>query len=704
MGHPISRAPVVLSAAGTGLVVDVAGPGTPRVAHWGADVGGAAGDVIQAGSVDGIGPLTVPLLPAQVDGWMGRPGLSGHRDGTAGHLRLAQTGPVDVAYDPAGGGSLTAKLADKDAGIEVTSELVLAPQGVLRMRHKVRNIGTGTWTLDGAMCLLPLPAEAGEVLDTTGHWGRERAPQRVAFGYTTLAHESRRGRTGFGAPPLYVAGAPGFGFRHGQVWGVHVGWSGNHQYLAQRLPDFDGILGGGELLMPGEVRLAPGESYATPWAHFVHSSEGLDGLSERMYAFLRARAAHPRSPRPLTLNVWEAVYFDHSLERLTALADRAAAIGVERFVLDDGWFLGRRDDTAGLGDWYVDPDVWPDGLAPLVSHVRKLGMQFGLWVEPEMVNPDSRLAREHPDWVLAAPGRTPKPHRNQQVLDIARPDAFDYILGRLDALVTEYEIGYLKWDHNRDLVEAVHDGAAGVHAQTTAAYRLIDELRRRHPELEIESCSSGGSRVDLGILSRTDRIWTSDNNDPMERQQIQRWTGLLVPPELMGCHVGPPVSHTNDRATRLRFRCVTALFGHAGIEWDITECDDDELKELTDWIKAYRRLRGLLHSGRPVRVDHPDPAAHLYGVARDDHAVFAYVQLASSASTAPVRLRLPGLTPDARYSVTLCPEIPAPFVRGALWRPNLTLTGAALAAHGVAAPMLTPGDGYVLELHREDLP
>jgi alpha-galactosidase len=704
--------PVVLSAAGTSLVVDVAGPGTPRVVHWGADVGElgrrAAAELLKAGALAGpgrsTGPLTVPLLPVESDGWMGRPALSGHRDGAVCHPRLTLSGPVRVVRDPAGGGALTAELADPAAGIEVTGELWLSAQGVLRMRHTVRNAAPGRWTLDGALCLLPVPAAAAEVLDTTGHWARERAPQRIAFGHGLVAHENRRGKTGFDGPPLYVAGTPGFGFRHGEVWGAHVGWSGNHQYVAQRLPELDGVLGGGELVLPGEIRLAAGESYATPWVYFVHSAAGLDGLAGRMHAFLRARPEHPRSPRPLTLNTWEAVYFDHSLDRLTALADRAAAIGVERFVLDDGWFQGRRDDSAGLGDWYVDPEVWPDGLGPLVTHVRRLGMRFGLWVEPEMVNPDSRLARAHPDWVLAAPGRTPAPVRNQQVLDVARPEVFDYLLGRLDALVADYEIDYLKWDHNRHLVEAVHDGAAGVHAQTAAAYRLVDELRRRHPDLEIESCAGGGGRVDLGVLARTDRIWTSDNNDPYERQQIQRWTWQLVPPELTGCHVGPPVSHTNGRATRLRFRCLTALFGHAGIEWDITTCTAEELAELADWVGAYRRLRGLLHAGRTVRADHPDPAAYLYGVVAADggHAVFAYAQLASSAAFGPVRLRLPGLTPDARYTVALCPELPPPVQRGVPWRPDLTLTGAALAAHGVAAPMLTPGDGYVLELHREE--
>ena len=310
--------------------------------------------------------------------------------------------------------------------------------------------------------------------------------------------------------------------------------------------------------------LGTGEEYATPWLYAVWSDRGLDGLSAALHAWQRARPGHPASPRPVVLNTWEAVYFDHGLERLTGLADTAAELGVERFVLDDGWFRGRRDDSAGLGDWYVDEDVWPDGLAPLIEHVRGRGMEFGLWVEPEMVNADSDLFRAHPDWVLGVPGRLPPEWRRQQVLDLANPDCFAYLLERLDALLGEYDIAFLKWDHNRDLVEA------RVHAQTLAVYRLLDELRARHPGVEIESCASGGGRVDLGILERTDRVWASDSNDALERQAIQRWTGLLLAPELVGAHVGPPRAHTTGRTHDLSFRVATALFGHFGFEWDVS--------------------------------------------------------------------------------------------------------------------------------------
>jgi alpha-galactosidase len=347
----------------------------------------------------------------------------------------------------------------------------------------------------------------------------------------------------------------------------------------------------------------------------------------------------------------------------------------------------------------------------LFDKVRSLGMQVGLWVEPEMVNLDSDLVREHPDWLLSAPDRLPLPWRRQQVLDLARAEAFGYLLERLDALVTEYRVDYLKWDHNRDLHQASHEGRAGVHAQTAALYRLLDALRDRHPGLEIESCASGGGRVDLGILERTDRVWASDTNDALERQQIQRWTGLLLPPELVGAHVGPPRAHTTGRVVDLGMRLLTSLFGHAGIEWDITGCTPQELDRLRAWTALYRELRPLLHTGRTVRADLPGDDTLLHGVVAADgsHAVYAYVRLRTGDLVDPGAVCLPGLDGDRRYRVRLRTELddegPASPFAGLTGEPawarrpeGLVLPGAALAAPGVALPMLRPAAGVLVEV------
>jgi alpha-galactosidase len=696
---------VHLAAGPVSVVLDARGGGLPAVVHWGAALGELTESDLEALADATVGPspnstpdgpVPLALLPEAAGGYQGRPGLRGHRAGTAwvtsfrvADLRVTGSTAEIVAEDP-----------DALLHLEITVELTQS--GVLRTRSRVANDGTGPYTVDGLAVALPVPARATELLDLTGYWAHERHPQRRAFDVGTWARESRRGRTGHDATLALVAGTAGFGFRHGEVWGLHVAWSGNHATFAERLPEGTATLGGGELLAAGEVILAPGEEYATPWLYAVHSTRGLDGLSAAFHTWLRSRPTHPATPRPVVLNTWEAVYFDHDLDRLRSLADVAARLGVERFVLDDGWFRHRRDDTAGLGDWYVDETVWPDGLTPLIEHVTGLGMRFGIWVEPEMVNEDSDLYRAHPDWVLGpGHGALPPRARHQQVLDLNVPEAYAYLLERLDELLAGNDIAFLKWDHNRDLVAAGHNGRAGTHGQTLAVYRLLDELRVRHPGVEIESCSSGGARVDLEILARTDRVWASDSNDALERQTIQRWTALLLPPELIGSHVGPPTVHSSGRTQHLPFRFATALFGHFGIEWDIAAATESELDGLVAGIACYRRLRGLLHTGEVVRADHPDPAAYVHGVVAPDRAagVFAYVQLRSSARAVPAPMCLPGLDPARRYRVELSePAGPAITLgRSASWTTR-ELTGRVLAEVGLRPPILAPEQAWLVEV------
>jgi alpha-galactosidase len=719
-----------LNRAGVSVVLDVSGPGLPQVRHWGAALGELSAGDLAALVLSGTGqlvsntmdaPVPVAVLPEQSAGWLGTPGLAGHRDGThfSTAFRVAgvdrsPTGPDRTGPDRTGpemissAQRVTVTAEDRQAGLSLLLELELTGSGLLRQRATLTNVGGGSpYTVDGVLVTLPVPAHATELLDLTGRHLRERGPQRGPFTLGTHLREGRRGRTGTDASLVLAAGEAGFGFRTGEVWAMHVGWSGNHRTLAERTPAGVGLLGGGELLLPGEVRLARGQSYRTPWVYGSYG-RGLDAVAARFHDHLRSRPGHPASARPVTMNTWEAVYFEHRLDTLTALADAAAEVGAERFVLDDGWFRGRRDDHAGLGDWTVDTAVWPAGLHPLVDHVRGLGLQFGLWVEPEMVNPNSELARAHPDWILAAAGRTPPESRFQQVLDLGRPEVYAHLLDRLDAILAEYDIGYLKWDHNRDLVEAGHQptGTAGVHRHTLAVYRLMDELRARHPGVEIESCSSGGGRVDLGVLERTDRVWASDTIDALERQQIQRWTTQLLPPELIGAHVGAPRAHTTGRVQTLDFRAGTAIFGHFGIEWDLVTASTADRARLAQWVAAYRDLRGLLHRGRVVRVDHHDPATLVHGVVAPDasRAVFAVVQLATSVQAPTGPVRLPGLDPDARYH--LAPLPPGDVIDGPAqsplpwWTSGVDLPGRVITEVGVQAPTLHPERLVLIEARR----
>ena len=293
------------------------------------------------------------------------------------------------------------------------------------------------------------------------------------------------------------------------------------------------------------------------------------------------------------------------------------------------------------------------------------------------------------------------------MLDLGNDEAFRYVQERLDAILDEYPIGYLKWDHNRDLQDAGHPpgGEAGVHAQTAALYRLMDALKARHPGLEIESCSSGGGRADLGVMARADRIWASDTNDALERQRIQRWTGLLLPPELVGCHVGPPHSHTTGRTQDLPFRAGTAFFGHFGIEWDIAAATAQDRTEMARWVALHKRFRDLLHSGTVVRADHPDPDLWVHGVVDrgSQEGIFAVVSLRQRVWTRPGRVRLPGLLDATTYRVSLLPpadKAPTNDTRPAPWPSAVPveLPGSVLASVGLEIPSMYPEQLLLMHL------
>ncbi|WP_232547335.1 alpha-galactosidase [Propioniciclava soli] len=684
-----------LARGGVSLVLTTRDGHLPVVTYWGPALDGAD---------DPAATLTPPfvsdqteelvecsLLPEESRGWLGTPGLAGHRAGR--HSTHA------FVVDEVDADATSATFRAVADGLALTLTVALTEEGVVELAAELTNTGADAYTLDALTPALRVPPHARELLDLTGRHLRERSPQRHPFSVGSLRRDNRRGRTSLQSTTLMIAGEEGFGFRTGRVWGVHVAWSGNHTHLAERSHGGEQILAGGELFGPGELVLAPGETYATPMV-LASFGVGLDALSARYHGWLR-RVSGPRRPRPITLNTWEAVYFAHDHDALVELAEAAARVGVERFVLDDGWFGSRRDDTTGLGDWAVSDAVWPGGLEPLAEAVRGLGMEFGLWVEPEMVNLDSDLARAHPDWILRPDAeRLPLRVRNQHVLNLTRPEVVDHLAERLVELVRRIGIAYLKWDHNRDLIEAC--GVAGerlVHDQTLAYYRLVEHLKRECPGLEIESCASGGGRVDLGVLTRTDRIWASDCNDALERQDIQRWTGLLLPPEVVGAHVGPPRAHTTGRTQELSFRAGTALFGHFGIEWDLRTASQTELERLAAWVGRAKEVRDLLATGATVRTEDRD-GTRVHGVVGPDRALFAVVQLATSPTYPTAPVTLPGLDPDARWRVRLDELTPQPGLPWASGTP--VLSGRALAESGLAAPTLHPEHLAIIHLERSE--
>ncbi|MGN6128697.1 MAG: alpha-galactosidase, partial [Humibacter sp.] len=693
-----------LREAGISLVVESSPDSLPSVLYWGRSLGdldhAALAALAELARGVRVGneldePRTVGLLAEARQAWMGPQGLSGHRaDGTGAFPAFAGVSVVREHADSAVvADRLLASGADAEAGISVRLEIEMLVSGLARVRATVRNDGDSVYTADDLTLALPVPGRAVELLDFSGRHNGERRPQRSALVDGTHLREARRGRTGQDAATLLVAGTPGFGPERGEVWAVHVAWSGNQRMWAHRSNGGRTALGGGELLLPGELELTPGSEYTGPWLYASYG-DGLDEASARIHRMLRARPNHPPIGRPVTLNKWEAVYFDHRPELLIDLADLAAATGVERFVLDDGWFGSRRHDRAGLGDWTVSEAVWPDGLAPLVDHVRRLGMQFGIWFEPEMVNPDSDLARRHPEWILSPRRRDAPLARQQLVLNVAHPGAYAHLREHIVALVTRHRIDYIKWDHNRDLVEPVDrtTGRAGVHAQTVAVYRLIDEVRAACPWLEIESCSAGGGRIDLGIVEHTDRFWTSDSNDPLERQRIQRGTSLLVPPELLGSHVGAARAHTSGRTSSLAFRAITAMIGSFGIEWDLREASADELGELRAWIAEFVRLRPLIERGTLLRLETQAALVAQSIVAEDRaHALVTIASIDTPTHLPGPAVVLRGLDPQRSYrlarvqAASVDPTASRP--QPAWWSEPCVLPGSVLMTAGLPSPI-----------------
>lgn len=637
------------------------------------------------------------LLREHSRGWLGYPTISGHRAGSDWSTRFELS---SIVSDHS---SMTATMRDSAAQLELAIRAELDGFGILRLGYKLVNLGAD-YTLNELCYWLPLPSEANQTLDFAGRWSNERNPQQRPIAVGQWVRDSHEGRSGHNATIGQIALTERTNFADGAAWSVALAWSGDSQYRVERTYEGATSIGASEVLLPGEVILGTGESYQAPELVASFSAAGLDGLAANYHRHIRARAKHPKSPRPLTLNMWEAIYFDHSEERVRRLVDAAAAIGVERVVLDDGWFGSRRNDRSGLGDWQVSPEVWPNGLRPISDYVASKGMQFGLWFEGEMVNVDSQLFREHPDWILSEQGRIAPTWRHELVLNLANPDAYKYILESVSEVVTSCSVKYIKWDHNRTLVDAGSAGRPAIHRQTKAIYRLFDELKARHPGLEIESCASGGGRIDLGAVDHVDRFWTSDNNDALERQRIQRWTAQFIPIELLGTHIGPTPGHQTGRRLSLAFRALTALFGHAGIEWDITTLSSDELEQLRNWISYYKSHRDLLHSGTMVRVDYPDPNHHLYGVVNADlsSALFSYVQLDPIATSHPPRLHLTGLEPTSTYRVrAVRPAGAAGFlsIKSPDWiDSDLVATGSVLASIGLPAPVLQPAEGILIEV------
>lgn len=641
-------------------------------------------------------PPTPGLLPERKDGWSGAPAIDVTYEGAAIDTDFR------VTQWSASGDALAITYADDQAGLKARIMWEIDEHGVVDCDLVITNISTREYSLDRAASLsLPVPHRFTEVTTYSGRWAGEMRETRRAIAPDGFARTSAIGKQGFSAGNWLLLHDP----YSGEAIGAHLEWSGDYDTRLEC--DTQGASDGRAKLQMaarwdmGEITLAPGETHESVGAIFARG-EDRDALTKAFHDYMRGGVIPFRresGPRKVHLNSWEALGFNLSGPELFALVDNAAELGVERFVLDDGWFGGRRGDRTSLGDWFVSLDVFPTGLGPLIDRVKSKGMDFGLWVEPEMVSPDSDLYRAHPDWCIHLEGRERGTMRGQLVLDLTIPEASAYIYRRLSALLKEYDIAYLKWDHNRDFFPT----AARGYAQTQALYRILEGLRA-WPGLEIESCSSGGGRIDTRILSKTHRVWPSDNNDAIERVRIIRAWSQFLPLEVLGSHVGPSPNPITGRRLSMDFRAKVAMFGHMGVEADPSTMSERDRTTLAAHIALYKEWRDVLHAGDLFRVEHPDAGISGLMAVHEGKGLALAAQTGFSPAFDAAPVRLPGLESEALYRVTL-PQ-PWPF-KSALylanadqWREGIALSGRALGTQGLALPLTHPETAWLIALEK----
>ena len=533
----------------------------------------------------------------------------------------------------------------------------------------------------------PLPQRPGWRLSAVhGGWSAEGRLERTAVptGETTLT--SRRGHTGHHTAPWTMLDAGDADEEHGEVWATALAAGGSWRLTVQRTAAGRVGVVASEGHEGVEIALAAGQRHTTPVGVAAYSAAGFGGSSRAFHAYVRRHVLpHPDELRPVLYNSWEATSFQVDEENQMALARRAAALGVELFVVDDGWFGRRDDDRAGLGDWTPHRGRFPRGLRPLADEVHRLGMAFGVWVEPEMVNADSDLYRQHPHWVLHLPDRPTTELRHQLVLDFSRPEVTDWAYEWLRGLVQDNAVDFLKWDFNRSFTEAgVHTGGRDArrvyieHAR--GVHRVLDRLRAAVPCLRIEGCAGGGGRIDLGMLGRSDQVWTSDNTDAVDRLTIQHGFSQIHPAAVMSAWVTDSPNPLTGRTVPLAFRFHSAMAGVLGIGADLTRWTPEETAEAARLVELYKDIRPVVQHGRQYRLLAPGEGpltAVQYADAGADRTVVFVWRPSTSFGPAHPPLRLRGLDPRARYR---CEDT------GAEW------SGATLAGYGLPIPELPRGD------------
>lgn len=561
--------------------------------------------------------------------------------------------------------AMTLLITLEDAVLQIEAILtytIYADRSVLTRSVKLVNRSSATYVVEkAASAALDFPKQEFEVISLPGAHARERQMERQAIKHGTYRFESRRGTSSHHMNPFIALVHPDTTEDQGEAVGIQLVYSGNHLFSVSKdyIDQTRVVVGINDYSFSWQLKAK--SAFQTPEAIFVYTANGLNAMSDTFHHLLRERVArgkHKLAERPIVINNWEATFMAFDTKKLTAIIDRAAETGVEMFVLDDGWFGHRDDDTSSLGDWYEYRRKFDNGLDGIVTYTHAKGMKFGLWFEPEMVSRDSDLFRQHPDYALQVPNREMTLSRSQYVLDFSRPEIVDAIYEQMTALLDRIPIDYIKWDMNRHLTEVWSTAYAAAqqgeiyHRYVLGLYGLMERLVQRYPDILWEGCSGGGGRFDAGILYYFPQTWASDNTDAVARLKIQYGTSLAYPISSMTAHVSASPNQQTGRETSLAMRGDVAMSGVFGYELNLDELPDEAARQVKDQIRFYKTYRQLIQFGKFIRIDSPferNRAAWEF-VSDDQKQVLLFTfTILSEAQPEMVITKLKGLDSDKDY-------------------------------------------------------
>lgn len=669
----------------------------PRVLYWGPRLSSASRDDVLTLAMPSIEHSQASLSAEEgVRQWQSASGLTieGYRD----RHSLAPLAFETVSCE-CEDGQVRLCCIDKAAELELEIRLSLdAETGVLGLWQRLTNQGDVAFRVRRFGLSLPLAERAVEVMGFHGQWLQAFYTHRIQPQYGGYLQEYRHERQHDQFPGI-VVGTAHFSEQHGEVWGAHLAWGGDHRLRVDTRADGRRFLQAEALHQQAELRLDPGKSCDTPWLYAAYGPHGLNTMSQAFHLYVRQHLGAKRgaAQRPVQLNLTRSVWEAHSREELRRMAARAARLGVERFIMEIGRTCHARNPSEDETFELADGQVSAKDIRQLIDYVHDHSMQFGIWLAPERLMADDACRKRHPEWVLRLSKDDVPEKQAHYVLNLTHSGAWNWLFEQMDRILSEYHINFVKWEFCRELVQSSHEALA--QAQMERATAMLDLLRTRHPETAFEPCVIGGGRIDYALLRYVRRFWASSASDALDQQRIQYGLSYFFPPEVIGTHVG--ATHTRARRQSLTIAGLTALFGHMGLTFDVLALTREQQEGVARYIALYKQLRGLLHVGRSLRVETLDSASSLAGgIFGTRHAVIGVAQLQPSRYTVNEVIRIPGLEPEQNYHIRVLDAPEEVDYQQVPWmnEPTARISGQWLMNAGLRLPRLPAETALLIEI------